>query len=111
MNIKIKKISIGFAALVLMGAAVSCKRTSGKAVEPEYECIAYVWQEEGKLPPANMVTAINYLAAIPNRTHDGVQINNIPPPFSGYSISKKRIRHLKSYFRWVAQEPNLDGQR
>ena len=45
MNIKIKKISIGFAALVLMGAAVSCKRTSGKAVEPEYECIAYVWQE------------------------------------------------------------------
>ena len=78
MNIKIKKISIGFAALVLMGAAVSCKRTSGKAAEPEYECIAYVWQEEGKLPPANMVTAINYLAAIPNRTHDGVQINNIP---------------------------------
>lgn len=73
-----KKILIAVAALAVMGAAVSCKKTVEKAAEPEYECIAYAWEADGPLPPADMVTAINYLAAIPNQTRDGVQINNEP---------------------------------
>lgn len=71
-----KKILIAVAALVVMGAAVSCKKTVEKTAEPEYECIAYAWEADGPLPPADMVTAINYLAANPNDTRDGIRINN-----------------------------------
>lgn len=63
---------------LLASAAVSCgsSKQTPDAATPRYECIAYAWETDGQLPPADMVTAINYLAANPNETHDGIRINN-----------------------------------
>lgn len=62
-----------------MSCAVACgNKTADKHNEPEYECIAYTWEADGQLPPADKVTAINYLAAYPNDTHDGISIHNEP---------------------------------
>ena len=66
-------------AVALLLCAVACgNKTADKHNEPEYECIAYVWKADGQLPPADKVTAINYLAAFPNDTHDGISIHNEP---------------------------------
>ena len=66
-------------AVALLLCAVACgNKTADKHNEPEYECIAYVWEADGQLPPADKVTAINYLAAYPNDTHDGISIHNEP---------------------------------
>ena len=73
-----KKILFSIFGLgALVSGVVACgNKNADQQKEPDYECIAYVWEAEGKLPPANMVTAINYLAANPNETHDGIKINN-----------------------------------
>ena len=66
-------------AVALLLCAVACgNKTADKHNEPEYECIAYVWEADGQLTPADKVTAINYIAAYPNDTHDGVSIHNEP---------------------------------
>ena len=72
-------LSVLGAVALLQSCAVACgNKTADKHNEPEYECIAYVWEADGQLPPADKVTAINYLAAYPNDTHDGVSIHNEP---------------------------------
>ena len=72
-------LSVLGAVALLQSCAVACgNKTADKHNEPEYECIAYVWKADGQLPPADKVTAINYLAAYPNDTHDGVSIHNEP---------------------------------
>lgn len=72
-----KKLLIAAACVAAVVAAVSCGRKSTEAVEqPEYLCIAYAHETDGPLPPADMVTAINYLAAYPNETSDGLRIVN-----------------------------------
>lgn len=68
----------GLGALISCAVACGNKTAAVSVEEPEYECIAYAWEADGKLPPADMVTAINYLAAYPNETLDGVRINNEP---------------------------------
>ena len=76
-----KNIFIAIAATAVMAAAVSCGNSANKDQAEEaqkYECIAYAWSSDGPLPPANMVTAINYLGANPNETFDGVKIRNLP---------------------------------
>lgn len=74
-----KKLLIAAVSLAAIIAVASCSRKSTQAVEqPEYECIAYAHETDGPLPPADMVTAINYLAAYPNESNDGVRIVNVP---------------------------------
>lgn len=74
---KILLYACGFSAL-LYGAAACGNKASQEATEPKYECIAYACTIDGSLPPADMVTAINYLAAEPNETCDGLTIYNLP---------------------------------
>lgn len=65
----------GIAAAVT--AFIACSGSKNVASEePGYLCIAYAWEADGPLPPADMVTGINYLAATPNATSDGVKLNN-----------------------------------
>ncbi len=63
----------------LLYGTTSCgNKGSQEITEPQYECIAYACTIDGSLPPADMVTAINYLAGEPNATCDGLKISNIP---------------------------------
>ncbi len=81
LNDIMKKLIVLAAGIAAMTAIVSCGGKSDKnnvADEPKYECIAYAWEADGQLPPADMVTAVNYLAAYPNETCDGLKINNMP---------------------------------
>lgn len=75
-----KKILLISASAALLAAAVSCGRKTVAAADKQsqYECMAYIWEADGQLPPADMVTGVNYLAANPNETHDGISINNVP---------------------------------
>ena len=83
-------------AVALWLCAVACgNKTADKHNEPEYECIAYVWEADGQLPPADKVTAINYLAAYPNDTHDGVSIHNEPRLLQILDL-KKTKGHMKN---------------
>lgn len=68
-----------FCVAAVVTTFVACSGSKNIAVEePKYLCIAYAWEADGPLPPADMVTGINYLAAYPNATSDGVQLNNEP---------------------------------
>ena len=74
-----KKLLFTVACVVAAIAVVSCgRKASEAAMQPEYLCIAYAYEGDGPLPPADMVTGINYLAAYPNETADGLRIANIP---------------------------------
>lgn len=79
----LKSIFTAAIAAALSITAVSCTQSVKKKAEPQssdlpkYECIAYAWEDNGPLPPADMVTAINYLGGYPNQTNDGVDIHNI----------------------------------
>lgn len=77
-----KKILIYFLTAAAITAAVSCNHTSRQTTvadaAPQYLCIAYAWETDGPLPPADMVTGINYLAGYPNETFDGLDIHNLP---------------------------------
>lgn len=64
-------------ASLLLIAAVACRSVKDTtSTTPKYDCIAYVWSDEGPLPPADKVTAINYAFAYPNDTRDGIKISN-----------------------------------
>lgn len=74
-----KQIFSIFGAVALIAAVSACRGSQSAADDSQQlECIAYVWADDGPVPPADMVTAINYLAAHPNETLDGVDINNVP---------------------------------
>lgn len=67
------------AGSLIAGASACGKKNDATPSEsPKYECIAYACTIDGALPPADMVTAINYLAAEPNETCDGMTIYNVP---------------------------------
>ncbi len=74
-----KKIFIASLTAAALAAAVSCSRAvSAEAPASELLCIAYAWEDDGPLPPADMVTGINYLAGYPNETYDGLDVHNLP---------------------------------
>lgn len=74
-----KNLIFAFAGGAILLSAAACSHQLTEAeTQPKYECIAYAHETDGPLPPADMVTAINYLAAYPNETADGVRIVNIP---------------------------------
>lgn len=75
----IRKIFSLLAGLSLIACSHSTHESQAEASDsqkPEYECIAYAWEADDSLPPADMVTAINYLGAYPNETHDGIDLHN-----------------------------------
>lgn len=72
-----KKYFLSLAAVALSAAAiVPCFASQDATPTKEYVCIAYAWEADGPLPPADMVTAVNYLGACPNATSDGVDLHN-----------------------------------
>ncbi|MDE6702374.1 MAG: hypothetical protein K2K00_01705 [Muribaculaceae bacterium] len=75
-----KKLLFTVACAATVLAVASCSRKASEVVaqQPEYLCIAYAHESDGPLPPADMVTGINYLAAYPNEAGDGLRIVNIP---------------------------------
>lgn len=72
-------LSILAMAAAICAMASSCRTTQDDtaAKTDTYDCIAYAWEADGPLPPADMVTAINYLAATPNASRDGIDIHNV----------------------------------
>lgn len=77
---KISFFATMLSAVMLMSAChreQNADSTTPEVAESPYECIAYVWEADGPIPPADMVTAINYLAAVPDSKTNGVKINNI----------------------------------
>ena len=74
-----KKFFIASICAAALAAAFSCSRSNvaiGETAQPEYMCIAYAWEGDHPLPPADMVTGINYLAGYPNATCDGLDVHN-----------------------------------
>ena len=63
-------------ALAFSSCGKAAATSESESAEPAYECIAYTWEAEGPLPPADMVTAINYLGGYPNETHNGIDLHN-----------------------------------
>lgn len=74
----ISAISLLFVTAVITKSCSASKNNNDntEAEQTQYECIAYACEAEGALPPAHMVTAINYLAGYPNENCDGLNINN-----------------------------------
>lgn len=98
-----KKIFSFFVAAVVTASLSACGSSSkagdndsqaADTTEHKYDCIAYAWEADGPLPPADMVTAINYLAGYPNETHDGIDLHN-PQRLQQIVLLKKINPNLK----------------
>lgn len=71
-------LCVAFLSLSAIYSCKTAKSAENDSSESPYLCIAYVWEDDGPLPKADLVTTINFLAASPNSEHNGVYIHNEP---------------------------------